>query len=443
MSITSNSFFEVVPESYVEGTVSQSSSELDSYCERAMEDGYTKSVVQSARDKAGDCSSYAAFEEIIEQVLNDMDEEEACEIRRRQNIKRSVDREISKLRDTDILATIDRQIHTTYKLTCITAVELVEECYNTFSSQMQEVYTECVYAVALCIKSDWVKQAIQNVMARWDSSMLLKDYISVFMKEHGANDENMNAQIRTLPNYLPDEYKNEPSPFMYKAYRAMTLLANRVRVPEGMDERILQQKSYYKSLLKSIESNTPLIGACTLATQEAAKELGCTVSYAYTVMLPYSDATSVSEALDAALGDDAYLFYNSLEEEQLQENEERLIEEIQAEPKVIVHDRQKEYADKKPAQQRQPVKKKPVKKSVDIAPYIPIWFCATFIHIVICTILLLFTKFFAMLSLLCLGAASVGWFARERGSDVGGKSPYLYIAGGYAGFVVCLILIIK
>lgn len=365
-----------------------------------------------------------------------MDEQERKDEQRQENIKRSISREIERLKREDVMYKIDCAIKEVYNTTAVTALELVEQCATTFTVQIQSIYKECKYAVYMCMKSDWVKQSLQICLNKWDSSMQLKLYIAAFLKGHGATDADMNAQIRKLPSYLPVEYQNENSPFMYKAYKAVILLSDKGDIPNNLAQLVLGTDAYFKTIMECVRNQVPLIATCTLATHEAVVELKETAPYGYTVMLNYANMSTLNDAFIAALGNRHQSFFKRLQESQQQEKTEQLEKDIKKsqEPKtkVIVNDNPKRPTTSKP-----PVKKK---QTVNVAPSIPIWFAATFIHIVVVLLLFIFTKFFAILSTLCLGASSVGWINKEHGTDIGGKSPILYIAGGYAGFAICVVL---
>jgi len=438
MSQNDGVFFEMVPESYAEEAVNNTSHVIDNFCEQALQEGFPKDIVEQAKAKATNCKSYEEFAEVINRVLNDLDTADQREAQRRADVQRSIQRTVQKLASQDIMALIDQKIQLTYKTTAVAALELTEECAKTFTQEAAALYGNVAYAVYICMESAWVKQAMNACFDKWETSMDTKNFIGAFLKTKGATEDNMNSSIRHLPEYLPDAYKNETSPTLYKAYLSMQLMTRKTTDDEIDKRRILGCLKYYKTLQQYYDKGTPFKAACAIATYAACKELGIKTSYGYTVSMPYTGWVLFNAALDAALGPLASEFHAPERKEEVSVTEERLEQEIKTKevekPKIQVGSTPK-----------QPVKKQPQKKkvAVDIAPYIPKWFAATFIHIVVCLILLIFTKFFAILSAVAFVFASIGWFNVENGTDVGGHSPYLYIAGGYVGFVACMILYIR
>lgn len=434
MAKEDNVFFEYVSEQEKDSSPAPSQ-DVTEYCQKAINDGFAEDVVHQAARLAGNCTSYDSFLELIDKVLDDMDVQDQRELQKQQNIRRSVERALVKLNGVDVLEKIDAATKETYNTTCVTAVELVEECSKTFTPQMMDTYKECKYAVLLCMKSKWVKQSLAVCIDKWDSSMVVKNYIAAYMRKHGATDENMNAQIRKLPGYLPDEIKNETHQLMYMAYKAVMFLTAKGNMPAEYDDKIRDCPEYYIQLVNAYNDNVPLLAAFTLATYRAAKKLELKTPYSYTVSIPYKNCSSFQEALNNALSNKPADFFQEREEEEAKEQVEKLDKEVRdreeqvVKPKIVTNT----------TQYRQ--KPKQVKK-VDVAPHIPMWFAATFIHIVIVLLLLIFTKFFALLSALSLGAASVGWISLDRGFRPVNKSPFLYLVLGYIGFVGCLVLFI-
>lgn len=440
MSQQSEVFFELVPENYTEETVDNSSQVLDEFCERALGEGFTKDIVDKAREIGSKCKSYEEFADVINEALNQMDDAERRAEQRKRDIQRSIQRSITQLKGQDVLNLIDRRIEQVYKTTSITSLELTEECAKTFTQEMSSIYGKVYYAVYLCFESAWVKQAFEVCIDRWDTSMDVKNYIAAYLKSKGATDDNINSNIRKLPEYLPETYKNETSPLQYMAYKSVQLITQKGTDNDIDNSPILQSPKYYKTLEHFYKKGVPLKAACTMATYAACRDLKIKASYGYTVMLQYANSVSFSEAYSKATAPLADLLVEPVEAE-VTAKEEKLERDIKAQQveKQKVHVTVNEQKQPRPQVK---TNKKQVKK-VDIAPYIPKWFAATFIHIVICLVLFIFTKFFAILSGIALGAASVGWYSQENGVSVGGKSPYLYMVLGYVGFIGCLILYVS
>lgn len=436
MSQNDGVFFEVVPESYSEEAVSSTSIVLEEFCEKALMEGFPQDIVEKAKEKANSCTSYDEFAEVIGRVLDSLDAADSREAQRKLNVQRSIQRTIRSLAQQDIMGLIDQQIHKVYNTTAVAALELTEECAKTFTQEMLQLYGNVAFAVYMCMKSVWVKQALTTCLDKWDSSMDTKDFVGAYLNSKGSTPETMNSDIRKLPEYLPDVYKNENSPLLYKAYLSMQLMTRKNTDIEINVNLILHCVQYYRTLKLYYDRGTPFKASCAIATYAACKELGIKASYGFTVSMPYTGWCLFDAALNNALGPLADEFNAPQKEEPVSEKEEKLEHDIKT--------RQEQRPEVKiRTAEQQTVKKVPPKKkkqSVNIAPYIPKWFMATFIHIVVCLILLIFTKFFALLSGVAFTFASVGWFNIENGTDVGGKSPYIYLVGGYFGFVACMSL---
>lgn len=437
MSQNDGVFFEVVPESYEEETVSGTSLTLDGFCEQALSEGFTQDVVEEAKKHGKDCTSYAEFADIINRVLNNLDDADRKEAQRKLDVQRSIQRQLQKLANSDIMGLLDQKIQQVYNTTAVASLELTEVLAKTFTVEMQQLYGNVAYAAYICMKSAWVKQGMKVCLDKWDESMDTKNFISAYLKTKGASDETMNANIRKLPEYLPDAYKNESSPVLYKAYVSMQLMTHKNTDSDIDVRQVLSCVTYYKTLKKYFDRGTPYKAACAIATYAACKELGIKASYGYTVIMPYTGWCLFDAALNNALGPMVEEFNAPPKKEENNTVEEKLERDIkkQAAEKPKVH----------VATNTQPVKpvvrKTPKKKqSVNIAPYIPKWFMAAFIHVVICIILLLFTRFFAALAGIAFVFATIGWFNVENNTDINGKSPYLYIVGGYMGFIATMLL---
>lgn len=437
MSQNDGVFFEVVPESYIEETVSDTSYTLDGFCEQALSEGFTLDVVEEAKKQGTACKSYAEFADVINRVLNDLDDEDRKEAQRKLDVQRSIQRQLQKLANSDIMGLIDQQIQKIYNTTAVTSLELTEVLSKSFTGEMQQLYGNVACATYLCMKSAWVKQGIKACLDKWDESMDTKNFISAYLKTKGATDDTVNSNIRKLPEYLPDAYKNEMSPVLYKAYISMQLMTHKNSDSEIDTRLILSCVAYYKTLKQYFDRGTPYKAACAIATYAACKELGIKASYGYTVLMPYTGWCLFDAALNSALGPLAGEFNAPPKREESSKVEEKLEREIkkQAADKPKVHVTTN-------TQPVKPVVRKTAKKkqSVNIAPYIPKWFMATFIHIVVCLILLLFTRFFAILSGIAFVFATIGWFNVENNADINGKSPYIYIVGGYLGFIAAMLL---
>lgn len=439
MSQDNGVFFEMVPTSYEEEAVNESSIVVNDFCERALSEGFPPDIVERAKGQAGDCKTYDDFADVIRRVLDNLDAADQKEAQRRQDVQRSIQRTIQSLSQQDIMGLIDQKIQTTYNTTAVTALELTEECAKTFTQEMLQVYANVTFAVYICMNSAWVKQAMNACLDKWETSMDTKNFVGAYLKKMGSTPDSINSDIRKLPEYLPDAYSNENSPVLYKAYMSMQLMTKKSTDIEVNDQQILQCLTYYRTLKAYWDKGTPFKAACAIATYAACKELGIKSSYGYTVLMPYTGWCLFEAALNNALGPLLDEFYAPPKVDAPSAEEEKLEQEIKAN-----QEKRPEVKIRTTPTPVQPVVRKTTpkkrKQSVDIAPYIPKWFMATFIHIVVCLILLIFAKFFAMLSAIAFAFATVGWFNVERGTDVSGKSPYLYIAGGYVGFIACMLL---
>lgn len=438
MSQDNGVFFEVVPESCVEEAVSGTSQVLDGFCDQALSEGFTDDVVEQARQLGASCKTYAEFTDVINRVLDNLDAADRREAQRKLNVQRSIQRSLQRLAQQDIMGLIDQQIQKVYNTTSVAAIELTEELAKSFTQEMLQLYGNVAYATYLCMSSAWVKQGMKACLDKWDESMDTKNFVGAYLKSKGATEETMNSNIRKLPEYLPDAYKNEASPILYKAYLSMQLMTRKNTDAEVNPQQILSCVTYYKTLNQYYKKGTPYKAACAIATYAACKELTLKVSYGYTVFMPYTGWCLFDAALNNALGPLAEEFNAPPKQEEFANaREEKLEREIkqQAVEKPAV----KIKTNTQPA--KPAVKKTPNKRQgVNIAPYIPKWFIATFIHIVVCLVLLIFTKFFAILSGIAFVFATIGWFNVENETDINGKSPYIYIVGGYIGFIAAMLL---
>lgn len=438
MSQDNGVFFEVVPESCAEEAVSSTSYVLDGFCEQALTEGFTNDVVEQARKLGDGCKTYAEFTDVINRVLDNLDAADRREAQRKLDIQRSIQRSLQRLAQQDIMGLIDHQIQQVYNTTSVAAIELTEVLARSFTQEMLQLYGNVAYATYLCMNSAWVKQGMKACLDKWDESMDMKNFVGAYLKSKGATDETMNSNIRKLPEYLPDAYKNETSPVLYKAYLSMQYMTRKNTDAEINPQQILSCVTYYKTLNQYYKNGTPFKAACAIATYAACKELNIKASYGYTVFMSYTGWCLFDAALNNALGPLVEEFNAPQQQEEVATaREERLEREIKKQvtekPEVKV---KTNTAPQKPVVRSTPKKK----QQVNIAPYIPKWFIATFIHIVVCLILLIFTRFFAILSGIAFVFATIGWFNVENETDIGGKSPYLYIVGGYVGFIAAMLL---
>lgn len=444
-----NCFFEVVPEDYSEVTVDDTpSSSLANFADKAREDGFGETVIERAISMCkGKCDSYEDFLDMIDKGLTSIDEEQTRERVRQENIRRSIALELEKLKDADVIDLINKSIYNNYNTTAVTALELVEECSKSFNEKSEELYKECKYAVYLCMKSEWVKHALAICLDRWDTSMDVKRYITAYLKTVNVEPDNYNAGMRQLVSYLPESIKNENSPMMYKAFRSVQLItAKTFKEPEDFDNQVRESETYYTVLCDCREKNIPLLAAEQLATGITAKKhnlvenAGALIGHA--VNLKYSIATTFDEALREGLGDRADEFYANREERK-QAREQRKIERDLQKSNERANEVKKHVkvndVPKRPQQQEQ--KKKPPQKKVqhkDFNPYVPTWLMFTIGGVLISLLMLIWGKFLFVIMLLSTSFASYGWFCKEQGKQVNGKSPVLLILGGYA----CAILVL-
>ena len=340
---------------------------------------------------------------------------------------------------------INQLITRSYNTTAVTSLELVEECQKTFSGKREELYRECPYAVYLCMRSDWVKVALASCLDKWDASMEVKRYVTTYLKKMNISPENYNASIQRLVTYLPESIRNENSPIMYKAFRAVQITTNKdFQGPVDFDDKVLQDESYYTTVADCISRNMPLLAAEQFATAKAAKSLNLVESAGLligrAVSMKYTFCTSMEAAIRDNLGDKADDFYTRREERKQHREQKKMENELRrAEAQhEEISQRVKVKADEpKPVMSKKPVKKQVVHK--DFNPYIPNWLMSVIGGLIISFLCLLLGKFTFVIMLISTSVASYGWFCKDKGIEISGHSPILFMCGGYACAVLCLV----
>lgn len=437
-----NAFFEVVPETTTTEHVEEIPSEVPSkLLEQARQDGFTDTVIDRAATMyTKDCKSYSQFLGVLSQAISSIEEDEERELMKQLNIRKSIELEIKHLENKNVFELIDRRILQVYNTSSVTSLELVDECQKTFSEAQEEMYKECRFAVYMCMKSDWVKNALMTIMDKWDASMDVKRYVTTYLKRINIPADNYNAGIRSLISYLPENIQNENSPMMYKAFRAVQIsVSSGFNGTATFEDDVLNSDVYYNTLLDCRSKNIPLLAAEQLATSVTAKKEGLVPNAGLllgkVVALKYQLANTFEEAMNEGLGERADEFYENREKKKEEREQKKLERAVKkdAERAQKISDSVKVSAPKKvnPTPQRKVQHK-------DFNPYIPTWLAFTLGGIVVSLVSLLFGKFCFVIMLVSTSVASYGWFCMDKKVTVGGKPPVLLVLGGYA----CAVLVL-
>ena len=310
---------------------------LETYCTKAKSSGVPDDIVESARDRAtrDNCNSYADFAKLVEEEFDksedgsNSDEDTSID---EMLLKKSVDKEIStRLSKIDDLSQhLANLIYTQYNTTAAGVADLLYQAENNpaYEDDIRlDIYHTPMYSLILQYDKPWVEDIVYLVRDNWEDNPTVMDIVNEYIDSLGGpkEDGNYESEYQTLLQYLPDNLRNENSPLMYKAFRAVLLIRREKDDPyeqEEFTEKLLSNAEatddYLAELDLSMDDGIPYEASNINATEAAAETLneekfnlsnkvGKCVGWCMNVK--YNTAKSFEDGMRDAIGDERYAEY--------------------------------------------------------------------------------------------------------------------------------------
>lgn len=243
-------------------------------------DGYTASIIEAAAELANSnpCNTYADFEELIDTAIRNAESESVNAERRVERIRKSVSFEIEKLKKIDNIAEYaNNMIYTTYSTQSVTITDLMK--FSTDEQLKLDIYVEPVYSIILQINKQWVRDAVNEIMSRWETNEYPTQFVEDYLRSQGVSEEDFDSGKEQLISMLSDVEKRDVAPSVFKQFRAVRhILLQTSNEDVCSDYDILSDTDsmveYGATLENEIEDGNPSESASAVATKSAVEVMG-------------------------------------------------------------------------------------------------------------------------------------------------------------------------
>lgn len=321
---------------------------LPDYVNKARGEGFPEDPVVAAAKIANcnNCKSYDDFKDLVVKSLEPVEEEKPAVDRR---LVKAVDYEIrTKLSKIDNIGQyLANLINGVYHTTAAGVVDVLyhAEFDEEFKDNLNlEVYQTPMYSVILQIESEWVGKLIQKTVAAWDGHTVVQNQIDAYIDSLGGPKVpgDYESEYKALIDILPENLKNENSPDLYKAYRAMLLLQRDNTDPylqKEFESKLLNNADAYETYASEVEfdmlDGTPSEAASYDASSVAYEQFteeeksGLNVKVAKTlanavgwgINLKADAVQAYSDTLKSTIGEENYIAYEENKETKRLERE--------------------------------------------------------------------------------------------------------------------------
>ena len=186
---------------------------------------------------------------------------------------------LEQLRNTvDIGNVADTILQSTYNTTAVTVLDILSRA--TPEQLNLDTFEREMYSVILQINSEWVKEAVQDTLNKWEEEHeYATHYINSYLESIGIPQEQWEDNKKSLLNALPRVYATENSPEIYKQYLAVMIIRNGQKDDTStvdLSEKIFAETKRvieYSAVAEcELEMGTPSKLASAKATERVIKE---------------------------------------------------------------------------------------------------------------------------------------------------------------------------
>lgn len=211
---TSAGFFEVVGDNVAENV---SKDTWLSWKRRAIDSGCAKTFVEAVIQEKPAVTSYEEFIQYVADYADKTNAEDAY-------LAKIAARDLEKLRRDDCPAkTLADAIRRTYNTTAVTTEELCEELRDCKELRLH-IYDNIIFSLIIQIEASFVAEGVRNCLERWATSPVVQSIVDQYLASLGVTQDDYEENFQALIDALPDMYRNEDSPDVWKAYKSVEII---------------------------------------------------------------------------------------------------------------------------------------------------------------------------------------------------------------------------
>lgn len=206
---------------------------INDYGERALQLNVNPKVIKQVQEEATPetVSNFKDFMMLINQCAqmqvsaNKRSEDELyfAQLKAQQDIER-----LKKL--PNLGEVLNKSIVDKYNTTAVTSFDLLKMVTaDGFDQDVLElgIFQKPIYSLILNIDEDWFKELVESILIRWEDNEAAEEIVEKYIASlrGGSLDGcDLDAEKKALINVLPENIKNENSPDLYKAYKAIQII---------------------------------------------------------------------------------------------------------------------------------------------------------------------------------------------------------------------------